>query len=333
MPYRLFYILILLLCVQFPSFGQETSILFSPAKNLPYFESPEVSLDSAEYNTIILRAKANQKGFARLFWASSYDMQFNPPKSIWFSIKSGEHSYYINIPSQNSYWIGWIKKFILYPETRLEIQSAKIIRGNLFSHLASGWQEFWGPRGRLVIGSTINTMQSSNLFGRSIFFYIYWITGIILMGFVLWEIKNILPHKKKPAFNEFLLKIGKAAFLLIIIFWIMVELNTLSNNWQYLKEDSKLLGKSLDEKRTIVNPGDFYSFILFCKEHLPAGARFDYRMLPIYGDIKARYYLYPREHEKEAKFLLVYDREVVKELDKYEMWKKFREGAFILRRK
>ncbi len=85
----------------------------------------------------------------------------------------------------------------------------------------------------------------------------------MFIGFVLIEIKNYFIKKEKPSINKMLVMIGKKIFVVTLVFWFMLEANTLLNNWNEAKKDFKLIGKSLDEKRTIVNTADFYPFILF----------------------------------------------------------------------
>ncbi|KPJ69767.1 hypothetical protein AMJ44_02325, partial [candidate division WOR-1 bacterium DG_54_3] len=216
----------------------------------------------------------------------------------------------------------------------VEIKQAKIIKGNLLTTIQSGWQEFWGPRGRLVIGSTINTMQSSNLFGRPIFVYIYWLTGFIILIYLGREIFKWTSQKKSPPLEKIILKTGKAAFITVIIFWGLLEINGLFNNWLQFKGDLQYFGKSYEEKLVIANTGDFYHFIRFCENNIPPESSFDMSIPPFYNDIKARYYLYPRKYEKNAPFLVVYDMAPEEDLSaKYSSWKKFREGAYILKKR
>lgn len=334
--------IVILLC--FPTLAfQEIQISFRPAENQPYFVGiPEINIDAEEFTTIVLRMKSNKSGTARLFWASSYDPQMNEPKSIWFFLeKSNDFKEYVfNLKSQNPYWLGFIGQLLIYPENGpqgIEIESAKAIPGNLITNIKSGWREFWGPRGRVVIGSTINTIQSSNLFGRSIFVYIYWLIGLAAVIIVGREANKwlSLKKKKKPSFIEVWEKAGLTTLFVLFTFWALLEISSLYNNWLIFKDEAKYFGKTLDEKLTIANTGDFYPFIKFCEKHLPINAKFDMRIPPFYNDIKARYYLYPRQvSTTEADYLVVYDLDVENEVaSKYTLWKTFREKAYIMRKK
>jgi len=334
---RLLGVAIVFCLAALPAIGLDQPITFQPVSDQPYWQTPELVIDSADYDTLILKIESKQNGTAKLFWMNHYDMQFNQPKSTWFSVKAGTHDYYLNIASQNQYWMGWIKGLLLYPEfdsKSITINEANIIKGNIFTNIMSGWQEFWGPKGRLIIGSTINTMQSSYLFGRSIFVYIYWMIGIFSVFFLLKKIKKLLLQKQKLSFELLFNRAGKVVVGTIIFFWCLLELNTMYNNWQMARMDFPLIGKTIDEQRTLVNTGDFYQFMLFCEKYISPEADFDYSIPPVYNDIKARFYLYPRKITKEADFLVVYDKDPEKEqVNRYKPWKTFRQGAYIAKKR
>ncbi|MBI5078700.1 hypothetical protein HZB08_01590 [Candidatus Saganbacteria bacterium] len=293
--------------------------------NAPYsIGQPEINIDAEEFTTLILKIKASKSGAARLFWASSYDPQMNEPKSLRFFLNKSDYpkEYVFNVKSQNPYWLGFIGQILIYPENGPEgigIEEATAVPGNFMTNVKSGWREFWGPRGRLVIGSTINTIQSSNLFGRPIFVYLYWLAGIIIAGFFV--------------FAAGLAQTGKIAFITVVIFWGLLEVSGLFNNYLEIKDNWRFFGKSFEEKLELANTGDFYSFMRFCMENIPPQAAFDMRIPPLYNDIKARYYLYPRKYEKEAKYLVVYDMNLEEGMAvKYSLWKNFRGGAYIMKK-
>ncbi|MBU0501947.1 MAG: hypothetical protein KJ811_01715, partial [Candidatus Margulisbacteria bacterium] len=206
---------------QAPSFCREILIPMQKGLSSPYFTSPQLTVDSSEYDTIVLQLEAKAAGTARIFWANHYDPKFNQQKSILFFIKPGQHNYHLNIPSQNPNWLGWIQGLLLLPDIELNIKEVKLVKGNLSTNIMSGWQEFWGPRGRLVIGSTINTIQSTNLFGRSIFYYIYWGFSFAMLFLVIKQFKGGLN----------LARLGRQAFFIIIVAWILLEINTWYNDW------------------------------------------------------------------------------------------------------
>ncbi len=343
---KLLWSLILLLFLQFPSFAQDITLPFQPVKDRPYFESPEVMIDSAEYNTLILRIKSAGSGTARLFWASSYDMQFNPPKSLWFYIKRGERSYYFNVPSQNPYWMGWIRKFIIYPETgtqNIQVRSANVIRGNLFTNLASAWQEFWGPKGRVVIGSTINLIPSSLIFGRSINIYIYWIIGLFCAVFFGIKFIQGMGKIKDPlnALNFSISETVRQTLILAIGLWTLLALNSDYNFFNIFKENySKYFGKSIEQKRAIAYGKDYYNFLVFAKEKLPREPVEFGVVSSMFADhLHARIYLVPHVYtdneEKDFPFLLVFKPapEQLRVIKNYMLFAKRNENEYILKRK
>src|SRR3989339_289071 len=322
-------ILVLLVSIFFlpPAFGEGLSFPFQFVPQANCFQSPQLTIDSAEYDTLILRVRAEQSGTARIFWATHYDPQFNQPKSIAFFLKKGTHDYIFNIASQNPSWIGWVKGILVFPEfdpRLVEIKGAEIITGNFLTNIRSGWQEFWGPRGRLVIGSTINTIQSTNLFGRPIYSYIYWFLGLIGISYAAY-----LLYLKQFNWQ----RIGQVLFFSLLIFWLLLEISSLFNNWLMLKNDLKYIGKSPRDKLIMANTGDFYPFIEFCQLNIPPSAKFDIRIPPIYNDIKTVYYLFPRElSTTEADYLVVYNQAVEPAIsNKYVAWKSFRPGAQIMK--
>src|SRR3989339_180945 len=309
----------------------QIKIDFVQPPQLPYLVGqPEINIDADEFTTLSLRIKADRSTTARLFWASSYDPQLNEPKSVWFFIKKAPFpkEYVFQLKSQNPYWLGFIGQFALLPDggsQGIEIISGKAYPTNFLTTIRSGWQEFWGPRGRLVIGSTINTIQSPNLFGRSIYVYVYWLIGGWIIGWLAWQ---LLRGKNRKT-------IAKQTFYIVIFFWGLLEISNMYS--QYIiqvKEDWKYVGKSQAEKLALANYGDYYPFIAFCEKYLPQNSTFDFRIGGVYNDIKARYYLYPRRQVKLGDFLLVYDAMVEPTIEAaYQPYKTFRARAYIMKKR
>ena len=309
--------------------------------NTPYLIGiPEMNIDGNEFNTLHIKAKAKQNTRANLFWATNFDPQMNQPKSIMFNFSKNNayKDYYFNLAAQNPTWSGFILQILVFPESKLEnidILEAYAIRSNFLTDFKSSWQEFWGPRGRAIIGSTINTMQSSTIMGQAIFVYIYWLIGFIFITSLMWRGNQYLCLKKKPSFSEFLAGIGKDLVIATLVFWCLLEISSLINNFNIVKDEWKFIGKSQEEKLVMVNTGDFYPFMQFCEKNLKPNVLFDMRIPPVYNDIKAKYYLYPRKlSTTEADYMVVYDMKVEDTAaKKYYSWKKFRENALILKKK
>ena len=327
--------------------AEDIRINFTKAPNAPYLiGTPSQNINSDEYSTIILKIKSQKDTTARLLWGSSYYPQISEQTSILFSINSSTDykTYYLNIRSRNPNWIGYVSQIIIFPESGLEgfnVTSANASTGGFYSTLMSGIQEFLGPQGRAIIGSTINTMQSPMIFGTSIFVYIYWIIGFSLAGILLFETNIWLSKKKRPNYYDVILNIFRKTFYFIAIFWVLLAFSDLYSNWQEIKKDMIYYGKTQNarlpnwqEKLKIANTGDFYPFIQFCQKELDPNSYFDFRIPPVYNDIKAIYYLYPRQYQKGSDYIVVYDAQPESAIfDKYVVWKKFRDGAYILKKR
>lgn len=323
-----FFILFLLFTL-FQSFAfaiENIKIKIVRPPNTPYLIGiPEMNIDGNEFNTLYIKAKAKQNTRATLFWATNFDPQMNQSKSIMFNFsKSNAYKdYYFNLAAQNPGWSGFILQILIFPESKLEnieIVEAYAIHSNFFTDVKSSWQEFWGPRGRAIIGSTINTIQSPTIMGQPVFVYIYWLIGFIFILSLIWRR------------NQYF---GKDIVIATLIFWCLLEASSLINNFNLVRDEWKFWGKSQEEKLVIVNTGDFYPFIQFCEKNLKSDALFDMRIPPVYNDIKAKYYLYPRKlTTTEADYMVVYDLKPEPIIFKnYLPWKQFREGAYILKKK
>jgi hypothetical protein len=311
------------------SFANDIVVPFTSVPNQPYFQSAQLMVDSVENNTIILTLKSDQNGTARLFWANHYDPQFNQPKSLWFFVKSGIHDYYFNVPSQNPNWIGWTKALLIYPEfdpAGLEIKYAKIVPSSLSTNIASGWQEFWGPNGRVVVGSTINVTPASTIFGQPINIYAYWLTGIFFLLILTWQ-RNYL-------------RAGKLTIYFSLGVWILLGLSTYHNNFGILKDNfDKYFGKSIEIKRAIAYGKDYYDFLVFVRNKLPKKpVSFSILSSRYAPELQSRIFLVPHILVDPAKdnpeYLLIFNPEP-KQLEltkKYCPYAKLNQNAYILTR-
>lgn len=331
---RLLFILFALTLLQLTVLAKDLS--FHPVPNQPYLQSDQTMIDSEEYNTVIVRMRSDKSGTGRLFWLTSYDKQFNQQRNIWFNIKPGEKNYYFNIPSQNPNWIGWVKGLLLYPETngQIEVNSAEIVRGNLFTNIISGWQEFWGPKGRIEVGSTINLISSSSIYGRSINIYIYWIVALAFFAFLLFYFA-----KQKDVSKAYKFAI-RSTIILMIGFWILLTINADINYFGLFRKNfGKYFGKSIETKRSIAYGREYYDFLVFAKEKLPQNP-VDFSIVSKRPamDLQARIYLVPhifvRYNETKPSYLLVYhpghnQKEVMKG---YKQFSKLNNNAYILKK-
>lgn len=320
------------------------NIAINHPQNAPYFIGlPEMNIDAEEFSTVLLKIKSSQSGTARLFWASSYDPQMNEPKNIWFYLdKSTESKEYVfNIKSQNPHWLGFIGQILIYPENGAEgiqIESARAIPGNLFTNIKSGWREFWGPRGRAVIGSTINVIPASSIFGRPINLYVYWITGLFFFcSLIYWSFQLILRQKKKDyaLVSGIFKRSAKESFILIIVFWAFLALNTDINYFNIFKNDFIYTGKSIEQKRSIAYGPDYYEFLSFAKRELPATpVKFAVLSTRYAPELQARIYLAPHVLTAEADYLLLFypDAGQIKITSGFKETAKLNANAYLMQR-
>ena len=349
MKFKFLFITLFIICIIKPSFAEDINLSFQKVPGQPYFESQELMIDGEEYNTVVLRLKSTESGTGRLFWANSYDPQFNQPKSIWFLIRSGEHNYYFNVSSQNPNWLGWVKKMLVMPEfesNNLEIVSAKSVSGNLFYNIASGWQEFWGPKGREVIGSTVHLIPSSAIFDKSINIYIYWIIGLFFIISIFFNLFKSLSKKHLalksiiPIYNNAF----KNTIISSLVLWVLLTLNSDYNYFNILKDNyHKYFGKTIEQKRAVAYGLEYYDFLMFAKEHLPKEP-VKFGLLDWSGNdrlqvtLRTRTLLIPHYYienaERDYPFLLVYhpDPSSVWREKYYTLFAKYKDKEYIMKR-
>lgn len=308
--------------------ADELPIKFHPVAGQPYFVTAEESIDSEEFNTLILKIDSSKSGSARIFWTNIYDPKFNQPKSIAFGLKRGIHSYYINIPSQNKGWFSWTKQLLINPETpgiSIQVEDTEISTGSIYTNILSGWQEFWGPKGRTVIGSTINVIPSSTIWGIPINIYIFVIMVLFFMFFWI-RFFSIRAAADKT-------------FLVVIAAWILLTLNADYNYFNIFKDNyTKYFGKSIEKKRSEAYGRDYYEFLSFAKEKLPqSNATLSVLSSRYAPDLQARIYLIPNVYispDKSPEYLLVFypGKDQTYDKGKYRMLAQYKDDQFLVAR-
>ncbi|MFH1387626.1 MAG: hypothetical protein ABIH50_08170 [bacterium] len=329
----------------------EINFSFTKPAGTPYIVgAPEMNVDAEEFTTLIIKIKSVKSGTARLFWASSLDQQMNEPKSLWFFLNKSDSpkEYVFNVKSQNPYWIGFIPQILIFPDggsQGVEIESAKAIPGDLFTNIRSGWREFWGPKGRVVIGSTINLIPSSSFFGRSINLYVYWLIGLgFLFLFTLNYYKSQKANKKtkkkdQAIFYSIFQESGKQTLFLAFFFWILLTFSSYFNYFNIFKDNfSKYFGKSIEAKREITYGKDFYKYLAFAKEKLPKKpVKFAFLSSRYAAELQARIYLIPhvltRDISQEAEYLLFFQSDPNQHVNKtFSFYAKFADGQYIMKK-
>lgn len=344
MKHKLFIFLMLILL--FPSFSfarEKVDISITRPQNMPYFIGmPEVNIDAEEFSTLVLRIRSDRSGTARLFWASSYDPRMNEPKSIWFFIDKSKDfkDYVFNVRSQNPYWIGFIGQILVYPDNGIdgfEIDSASAAHGGILSNITSGWREFWGPGGRSIMGSTVNNMKASTLWGKSVNIYAYAIIALTAIIFFAWTF--FITSDPGVSWQN----CSKATILASIAVWGLLEASYLINQYNWLKSDlDRYDFKTLEEKQKISIGEDFYNYLNFCRQQLPGRAKVKIISSgpnESFYVTKGQYSLYPFDiFSKDPEYIITYYysgdlRALQKEYPGFQVAKRYNEGAYILWKK
>ena len=289
-----------------------------------------------DYDLLIIKMTASKGGTANIFWADYQNPNFDRQRIFAFYLGSPgrQKTYYIDLSSQDKGWLRRADALLINPfpgPGSCEIGSVSIERSNLITKAIAGWQEFWGPRGRMIIGSTINTMQSPNIFGTSVYYYVYWLLAIF---FVLALIYSSYRWFIGGTSGNLWSVVKNALFRTLVLafaFWCLLEASNLVTQINNAKDDFYLFGKSLDEKRQLINNPDFYDFICFCQKAIPNDEPFDLVAPFIYDDIKFRYYLYPHPSVKGSKYVVVFNGTPDADLIKTsKLFAKYKDNAYIL---
>ena len=348
MKKRFFYIVFALVLAIYHSsalFAMEINFKFQRPENAPYFIGvPELNIESDEFDTLKLNIRSATDTAARLFWASSLDPKMDQQKSIQFNIARSENGrdYCFTVPDQNPNWIGYIPQILIYPENNIggiTIQSGKALHGDLSSKIFSGWQEFWGPRGRSVIGSTINVIPASNLFGTPINVYFYWLIAIFFGCSFAYFAYRPKPLKKKTPKIEPLNSALKAALAFSLGLWIALALNSDLNYFNIFKSNLKYAGHTLAEKREIAYGSDYYAFLDFAKQKLPPQpVKFAVLSSRYAPDLQARIFLVPHIlsdlENKETNYILVFQPDPGQKIkaNNLPIYAKLNENAYIVKK-
>jgi hypothetical protein len=172
--------------------------------------------------------------------------------------------------------------------------------------IGSFWQEFFMFERPLP--RTINFIYGPRIGGISVNTYIYSLIILISLSLVVFywvkfndpgKLLNIIPLK---------------IIMICLVFWLLLDARTAIDQLRSAIIDHQIFGgKSLEERQALSTNGgfrDFYYYLKFCGEKIPAGSKYSLVVPPnaIYFIDKSRYYLYPTcEDTGEARYVLVYD--------------------------
>jgi hypothetical protein len=316
----------------------------------PYIISPPLFFLAEEYDTLIIRMKCSKKDLATIFWATDFDQQFNANKSINFELGSPDrfHTYYINLKQQHLAWASKIVRLAISPfpgPGQAEIDYIRLDEENFWTNLLSGWQEFWGPKGRKTIGSTINVIKSTDFMGRPVNVYVYAALFILFIIFGIQAFPQISRAHPKPDYYRLWTNIGQKIFIAIIFAWVLLEISASYTYWNNTKEDAaSYFGKSFEQKWAAFIGQPLYDFVSFAQKKLPAKniklALSAPDQISTLFDLKGRYYLYPLQllapaDADQAEYVLIFETpdSPFRKNPKFTLFAKKKETQYILMRK
>lgn len=273
-------------------------------------------IDLDHYDLLVIKVQSPISGLGEVSWRSK-QQKYSNERTYPFYIKASDQqrTYYLDLKAYVK--PDKIDHLLFFGPEGSKLISVTPVKGSLFQIVTAAWQEFWGPQGRERAGDAFMIIHPVKLFNRSIFIYLNWLVGFIML---------IALISRRP----------KLAIFTILGLWGALEISSLANNWHYFKADKKYLGKTLEQKRAIQNYKDFYAFIKHAENHIPEQASFLLITQPKYRFSKRRsqYYLYPRTWiEQEPLFILLFDKYPNQRLLRdHRLVSKFRPGAYILKR-
>lgn len=295
--------------------GQTLKITARASAGGIYNRSP-LDLATADFPLAVIEMKCSRDGLGELSWAErTTGFSFRNSLPFYLGPPGQFHKYYLNLGCYNRDKIP-LNYLLFFPQAgsgEVELRSFQLVKGNLTELALAGWQEFWGPLGREPDAFTWLVIRSPRLFGRTINYYL----NLCLAIFLLYAWRS---GKRR----EF--------WLALLAAWLCLESSSLLNNWLAFQHDKIYFGKTLEQKRALINARGDYPFLMFADQALPAGAGFDILTPTIRGGSVASYYLYPRTRQPGPPYLLLFKRPFSGELaKKYYVWKTFQPGSYILK--
>ena len=271
----------------------------------PFIVSPPLLFYADDTDTFIIKMKSSKPGTATVFFSTDFDPQLNNQKAVNFQLaRPGKfNTYYINLRQQHPAWTSRISRLAFSPfqgSGQAQVDYIKLTKANLFTNLLAGWQEFWGPKGRQVIGSTINVIPSSTLWSKPINLYVYWIIGLIFIGSLGYCYLSGQKQKPSTVIRKTFHKAVRITLTGTIIFWIILSLNADYNFFNIFKNNLKpYFGKTIEGKRAVAYGVDFYEFLKFTKNQLPKKpVKFGLLTSNYAPFLQTRIYLFPHHYEE-----------------------------------
>jgi len=302
-------------------------LVFQPVNGGAYFATQELSLDAVDFNTLIIRITTEREGPATIYFATSYDPQFNPSKSVSFFIRHGAHDYILNLAAHNQHWAGSIKGLAMTPGpqgTTLVIRSAEITKGHFLTNIRAGWKEFWAEEA--IVGRTVNIITGQTIFGQPVTYYLYAIIGLAFIVLLIITPGNYLSRTRAS--------LSQVIIVSLILFALLEGRMWFDYSRLAIADAQSLWGRSLAAKRELVTGGGLYTFVLFCQQAIPPSAEVEFAAPGDYYSSKGAYYIYPHRVKTGAPYLIVFHGNLDRsQVNNYVKFTQFKEGEFILKKK
>jgi len=290
----------------------------------PYIVSPLLNIDADKLSVMSIRLK-NDGLYQqlRVFWSHPYDDRFVFQRSVPLS-QAGPgkfRTYYIDLSKQPG-WELIIARLAIVPMEgpgTFEIDSIKLEEPNLLNRVLIFWQGFF--RLEKLKASTVNFIYGPKIGQLSVNLYIYL---LVAAAFAFFAFK--IGIMSNPA------EVFKKTLIVVFALWLILDLRIVFDHLRngYL-DWMQFAGKDLDGKRAAATLGDYYEFLEFCNEKLPPRSKIEFSSHSPYLFEKGQYYLYSHLRSDDPDYLLVY-AEAVKESASWEVFARFDESSYILKR-
>jgi hypothetical protein len=304
---------------------------------------PQMNIYADDFTTAVIWISSEKETTARLMYATSFDPQFNEPKSVLFNIKRSyfPKEYVFNFKALTRPWQGFVKQFVLLPEggvAGITVESFKVCSSSPITSLRSGISEFLGPNTRTIVGSTVNNMRVTTFMGHPLNLYL---VSCVIIACLIAFIYFLVMGGNVASSLAFAGRITIAASL---IMWAISASSQLFSESIQIRTDIQRYGlMSLEEKESISTGPDLFAFIKEIKKEVPDRARVDIRSSGGNKEFiisKAQFYLYPMDFysSKEVEYVVVFEpdkpiSEYLKQFPGSQLKKQYNERAYILWKK
>ena len=262
--------------------GEQAQILFPPG----------LSFHPEKNRYLKIRFKTSSPRYLQILWESRVIPGEIARLTLPPSMDGNFHSRWIDL-SESRRWSGEILRMALVFMGKpgwIEIDSIEVGPFDFGQYLSDQWREFALPRG-LTLG-TINFLSSPPLCNRPFIVWLNILAGIAFLagGFFYLRVR-------REERGRVVVRLGIA----LLVIWIVYDLRETYTQYRTAEEIYRSYVEPPPEKKTFPPLGDFYRFVDFCRQHVPAGAVFKLLPEPFWPfDCRLKYFLYPAWVESDA---------------------------------